>query len=116
MAHRYEESAGRDCESRDHPASPEHVAQPAANPIGEDGTEHPDREVAAHDLEAELLFGREVERHPGRPAEPSEEVEEGDERGDQRFTRVFARRREDIELLLQPLLKHLRGDALIAWA
>src|SRR5262247_4046755 len=116
MAHYDEETAGRDGESRDHPTSPEYVAQPAANPIGKDGAEHPDREIAAHDLEAELLFGGEIERHPGRPAEPGEEIEEVDERGDQRFARVFARRREDIELLLEPLLEHLRGDALIAWA
>src|SRR5262244_2740024 len=116
MAHQNEETASRDREGRDHPTPTEHVAQPAADPIGEDGAEHPDREIAAHGLEAELLFGSEVEWHPGRPAEPGEEIEEVDERGDQRFARVLARRREDIELLLQPLLEHLRGDALIAWA
>src|SRR6516162_8941471 len=82
MAHHDEETAGWDREGRDHPTPTEHVAQPAADPIGEDGAEHPDREIAAHGLEAELLFGSEIEWHPGRPAEPGEEIEEVDERGD----------------------------------
>src|SRR2546425_4108075 len=46
------------------------------DPIGENGTEHPDREIAAHGLEAEMLLSGEIERHPGGPAEPGEEIEE----------------------------------------
>ena len=79
-------------------------------------TDHPDREVGAHGLEAEMLLGGEIERHPGGPAEPGEEIEEVDQRRDQHFARVLSRRRQDVELLLQPLLEHLRGDALVARA
>ncbi len=116
MPDHHQQCGRRDGEGRDDVSSSKKIAERAADPIGEDRDEHPDREEGRGGLEAEMLLVGEELRHPCRPADPGEQIEEVDERRDQHVARIVAHRRENIEPLLQALLHHRGGHALVARA
>src|SRR5215831_3815156 len=76
LSHDDEEDRSRQAEGRDDIAPAKQVAEPAAEVVGKNRTEHPDRQIARRSLKAEMLFISEVLRHPCRPADPREQIKE----------------------------------------
>src|ERR1700730_10012445 len=109
----YQEDRSREYKAGNDVTSAKQVGEPAAKVIGEDGAEHPDRKIARRCLKPEMLFVGEKLRHPSRPTNPGEKIEEG--RG-KHLARVLPHRRPDVESLLQPFRQHCRSDVLKTWA